>query len=438
MASHQPTDDELSSALRALRGAQPEAGIPKIHAALQEGHPDWVVSLKRTRKVLQTLGLVLGPAATALVPSYKLNEKLDVGKFSAKVQVKDFGMPRGKGLVAAEDVKAGEVLWKEDPFVLAPEPDILDSVHRGVLCAHCLTQLSATNLVQACAARGSCTARFCNRLCLQRAQATHPLLCSTQNPAGWEAMQKSKNKRWQAAYALLVVAAKMSLLGSAQERTEAWAVWEALAFAQPGTELWKQIMRPTEEDIARALKLQNAAFDNPKVPKLLKNAPALDEKTHEELFGDEGFRRGLSKVNLNLEINGGLYALHSHLNHSCVPSVAARHIDHRTALARLSVVALKDLKEGEELTITYIDPKLSLEDRRRELRAWGIRECRCERCVEEEKNAPSKDTLDIGADLNGSSNEAVNGHSGAAPPAEEEKKEGLEDLEKEIKEHLGL
>lgn len=96
MASHQPTDDELSSALRALRGAQPEAGIPKIHAALQEGHPDWVVSLKRTRKVLQTLGLVLGPAATALVPSYKLNEKLDVGKFSAKVRVKDFGMPRGK------------------------------------------------------------------------------------------------------------------------------------------------------------------------------------------------------------------------------------------------------------------------------------------------------------------------------------------------------
>lgn len=133
-------------------------------------------------------------------------------------------------------------------------------------------------------------------------------------------------------------------------------------------------MRPTEEDIARALKLQNAAFDNPKAQKLLKNAPALDEKTHEELFGDEGFRRGLSKVNLSashnrlrcssltiqldLEINGGLYALHSHLNHSCVPSVAARHIDHRTALARLSVVALKDLKEGEELTITYIDPKV--------------------------------------------------------------------------------
>lgn len=51
-------------------------------------------------------------------------------------------------------------------------------------------------------------------------------------------MQKSKNKRWQAAYALLVVAAKMSLLGSAQERAEAWAVWKALAFAQPGTELW--------------------------------------------------------------------------------------------------------------------------------------------------------------------------------------------------------
>lgn len=54
-------------------------------------------------------------------PVSKLVKGLDVSKWTTKVEVKDFGKEKGKGLVAKEAIKEGDVLWKEDPFVLAPE-----------------------------------------------------------------------------------------------------------------------------------------------------------------------------------------------------------------------------------------------------------------------------------------------------------------------------
>ena len=39
----------------------------------------------------------------------------------AKAKVHQFGPKKGKGLVAAQVVEEGEEIWKEDPFVIAPE-----------------------------------------------------------------------------------------------------------------------------------------------------------------------------------------------------------------------------------------------------------------------------------------------------------------------------
>ena len=38
-----------------------------------------------------------------------------------KAEVRFFGRAKGKGLVARAPIAAGETIWKEDPFVLAPE-----------------------------------------------------------------------------------------------------------------------------------------------------------------------------------------------------------------------------------------------------------------------------------------------------------------------------
>ena len=69
----------------------------------------------------------------------------------------------------------------------------------------------------------------------------------------------------------------------------------------------------------------------------------------------------------DLEAHGGLYILHSHLNHSCTPTLSVRHLDQRTALSRITVIARRNIAAGEELFITYVNPDLPLEQRRRNL-----------------------------------------------------------------------
>jgi hypothetical protein len=54
-------------------------------------------------------------------PSSTLVEGLDVARWTTAIEVKYFDSIKGKGLVAKEPISEGQVLWKEDPFVVAPE-----------------------------------------------------------------------------------------------------------------------------------------------------------------------------------------------------------------------------------------------------------------------------------------------------------------------------
>jgi hypothetical protein len=121
-----PPEEDLKAALVSLKSANPSLGIAKTHALLRATHPTWAVSEKRTRKLLQHQGLVLGDAKdaswnVAVYPSSRVIDHLDVHKWSHKVKVENFDKKKGKGLVATQEIKEGEVIWKEDPFILAPE-----------------------------------------------------------------------------------------------------------------------------------------------------------------------------------------------------------------------------------------------------------------------------------------------------------------------------
>ena len=96
------------------------------------------------------------------------------------------------------------------------------------------------------------------------------------------------------------------------------------------------------------------------------------------------FQGALLTSTADLEAHGGLYVLHSHLNHSCTPNVSVRHLDQRTALSRITLLALRPIGLGEELCITYVNPSLPVDQRRRQLMEWGFGKCMCERCVREE------------------------------------------------------
>lgn len=144
MATLSPSEDDLRNALQALRAQNPTLGITKLHARLLSEHPAWTVSEKRAKKVLQTEGLVLNfngvkaagrnGAGNSLHPVSRVIEGLDISKWTKKAQVKYFDICKGKGLVATEKIAEGEVLWKEDPFILAPEWYVLwsESIHINI------------------------------------------------------------------------------------------------------------------------------------------------------------------------------------------------------------------------------------------------------------------------------------------------------------------
>jgi hypothetical protein len=122
-----PSEAELKAALVNLRAANPTLGIAKIHTLLLSTNPSWTVSEKRTRKLLQSEGLMVTLAGTnppqnvRVYPSSRVIETLDVKKWTLNVEVRYFDKIKGKGLVAKEKIKEGQVVWKEDPFALAPE-----------------------------------------------------------------------------------------------------------------------------------------------------------------------------------------------------------------------------------------------------------------------------------------------------------------------------
>ncbi|XP_021283824.1 histone-lysine N-methyltransferase ATXR2 [Herrania umbratica] len=76
------------------------------------------------------------------------------------------------------------------------------------------------------------------------------------------------------------------------------------------------------------------------------------------------------------------FPLQSCMNHSCCPNAKAfKREEDRDGQA--TIIALRPICKGEEVTISYIDEDLPFEERQAVLADYGFR-CRCTRCLEEE------------------------------------------------------
>lgn len=126
-----PTEEELKLALINLKTLNPGMGISKTHALLLKTYPEWLVSEKRTKKVMQFYGLVSQsmpplveaniPAEPPIFPQSHVIDSLDVYQWTSKVAVKYFDKKKGKGLITVTDIEEGETIWREDPFIIASE-----------------------------------------------------------------------------------------------------------------------------------------------------------------------------------------------------------------------------------------------------------------------------------------------------------------------------
>ncbi|KAK2465558.1 hypothetical protein APHAL10511_002450 [Amanita phalloides] len=446
-----PPEDELRRAIVDLKSQNPSLGISKVHAYLLAMYPNWTVSEKRTRKILQAEGLTLitpshsgafpqpnYDSSISMFPTSRVIPHLDTRRWSPRVAVRYIDNKKGKGLVATEDIAQGETLWREDPFVIAAEWEIYDLQSASAACGFCTTPLLPDSpLVLSCPSTSSsvtassssssprCKTRFCNRLCQSRSGKTHLLICPAQNPASVPLIKFARESRWMALHALTQTTSRILLANQQQDDFGVDAEWQFIkALAEMGMEerykySFKSSGHP-EPDRAmwkRGYELYVHAFKEPSTPTEHKKLARMLKKPlrpdiDQELFNYNGFLRHLGKMNLNLEAHGGLYTLHSHLNHSCKPNVSVRHLDQRTALARITVLAKTDIKAGQELAVTYVNPELGLKARQEALEAWGFGECRCERCLEEEMKFGKAALI--------------------------EKKDEMDDLEKELKAGLGV
>ncbi|CAG8604932.1 11020_t:CDS:2, partial [Acaulospora colombiana] len=387
----------------------------------------------------------------------------------------------GKGLVLngdGPDIEEGEILWKEEPWVLTSDWDVLSQLQQTSLCAHCSCPLYLRNpnsIIRCdhCVnASSSSTIRslsaFCNRLCYSRAQSSyHPFLCPGQNPACEPLLELLKANDWSAPHSLARVTGKLlsswrdAQIGSGSGggvKKDGGISWESECKFFDALAAWsledkwraenKEITAAERAKWKQAYELYVATFHMPtstegkkKLAQVMKRQGPLPDQLFKKLFTYDAFMLNVGRINLSTsnvshlsllpttnvsnlccgfcldrESYGGLYFLHSHINHSCRPNAAIRHLDlpgrvdallqqgnivfspatlaklkatqiTNPSPTRLTVLTLRRITGGEEVTVSYIDPTLSLKERRRELRQWGIMSCTCDRCVEEEKAA---------------------------------------------------
>jgi hypothetical protein len=145
-----PPEEDLKAAVISLKKGHPALGIAKLHSLLLSENPSWAVSEKRLRRILKnskpdgplaqhegleyaTIGTPRGPGpsssspsstgskAAHVYPSSTLVEGLDVSRWTTAIKATYFDSKKGKGLVANEPISEGQHVWKEDPFIIAPE-----------------------------------------------------------------------------------------------------------------------------------------------------------------------------------------------------------------------------------------------------------------------------------------------------------------------------
>lgn len=74
-----------------------------------------------------------------------------------------------------------------------------------------------------------------------------------------------------------------------------------------------------------------------------------------------------------------VYALASHIRHSCEPNVQAKYIE---GTSRVSFVALRAISAGEEITCSYLhfSDNVPVQDRLSKLKRYYGFECCCSKC----------------------------------------------------------
>ncbi|RDB20101.1 Mitochondrial import receptor subunit tom20 [Hypsizygus marmoreus] len=340
-----------------------------------------------------------------------------------------------KVLVLTKDVASGEVIYKEHPVVTALDPDIQIA---GTHCAHCFRVIQSPMSIQLPSESNPLSSTFCSKACLiSNKSQSHSLLFTTESPLppeitpaapppeAVEARRRAQanfvaylKKEGRAAPQLVArfIARQVALETSKMVEGGKKKASEKDDFTD--AEGGEYLLADHIERL-RYLEVKPSPEELPLLVNILQTAlPGLEQfvtdERHATLLGKmaynafgvcfgggrdnkpesegrpEDVEKSRTPYGTSRQIGSALYTLSSYLSHSCAPSARPSF---SSGTAEISVIANRDLKKGDELSIAYVDvtqhPDESVVEcrqrRRKELaRGWRFA-CGCSRCEEEAK-----------------------------------------------------
>lgn len=403
-----PTEEELISAIQNVKLELPEAGIKTVATKVLVKQPNWQVSEKRVKKYMQQSGLTnsapaakepvrSGLADDPSVPVSFIDPKIDFKSVSDAVEARMVDQVTGKGLFAARDIKRDETIFTETPFAYFPPWEAFNLARSGNACGLCCKPLIYPNRnTQHC---GHCNMFYCSKECRITAwEKFHQLECTNLNKAVVAFMSFCEMEKWQAPMAVSRIYAQMILAHQRGELDQVLGHLDAFATVsqeerQAKETEWIFMEAPTRELWTKARDLLRAAYKTPS--KRCKITTPLPEALQQKLFDDEEtFLNYLGKFNINNQ-NGGMYLVHSHINHNCHPNVSIDY-PQRNSQYKLTVRAIRDIRKGEQLYETYVNPRWNKDTRQTYLDKSYLFTCQCDRCV---NDTPLTDELKRGLRL---------------------------------------
>ncbi|CAN6606064.1 histone-lysine N-methyltransferase Set5p [Trichomonascus vanleenenianus] len=350
----------------------------KLLQVIKFQHPTWSLSEKRLKTILKQ---------HSLTPQASTSDQFTYVKQTRSKPMPGLEMPkgvklqttkaRGKGLYATKVIPEGDLLWEEEPLLVVPPVDNVTLMRKALACAYCgrTFRLASSECPQ-------CAAKWCSPKCKKMDTSTihaalwHDSKHTKVDLSKWVRYEEFclENDGWAAAYAYGRMA--VSTLKSHSKPGEISLKDKLDALAEVRQDIRQQAVGQATTSLGGGglVGEQHEALWH-KGHELLQDAvkSAADISYEEYLYG-------LGRYNMN-NVDGNIYALHSHLNHSCEPNAK---VDVVSRTSGIKVVALRDISANEELTVTYVNPSDPLNKRRNELRVnWGFI-CMCPRCKREE------------------------------------------------------
>ncbi|GAA5853074.1 hypothetical protein JCM8547_000191 [Rhodosporidiobolus lusitaniae] len=278
---------------------------------------------------------------------------------------------RGRGVVAKQTISPGTTLFLTSPIV-----SVLDNRNLATHCSFCFRSRDDTeqqkSLLQCSACR---IAQYCNPTCSTVDWKLHKHECKALRAAS-----KATGRR-------VVPDTPVRALGRLlwKRELEGDKLWEEIASLQSHREAL------SSEEQQRFFQLSIALLQYVGSQELVGKAVGGSGKGMMDLlsrFTSNSF--SLTSPSDLTNIGVSVSPLTALFNHSCTGINAAVVFPSFPSYSKpnhMAVVALREIKPGEEVLTSYVDIVLPREERRRELRERYKFECGCEGCGERKEGA---------------------------------------------------